>query len=135
MKPENDRDPFRGMRAPRAPSDLRQRVLHAATDALELEEPQTIWDRIWESRAAGRSWATLTLALLVAHVGLALVTDPANSARDLRSAERRHAREVRKILDLPAVEISPRAAALALGGRSRPRKEPRPDGSNPSSRS
>lgn len=132
MKPENDRDLFRGMRAPRTPSDLRQRVLRAATGALESEEPQTIWDRIWESRAVGRSWATVTLGLLVAHAGLALVSDSSDSASDLRSVERRQAREVRQLLDLPAVEISPRAAAVALGGRSRPKKPNGPDESNSS---
>jgi hypothetical protein len=77
----------------------------------------------------------VTLGLLIAHAGLALVTDTLYSACVLRSADRRHAREVRRILDLPAVEISPRAAALALGGRSRAKKATRPDGPNPSSRS
>jgi hypothetical protein len=132
MKPENDRDPFRGMRPPRTPSDLRQRVLSAATDALAAEERRTVWDRIWESRAAGRTWATVTLGLLVAHAGLSLMTGTPGSPRDSRAAERR---QVRKQLDLPVVEISPRAAALALGGSSRANREPRPDGSDPASRS
>jgi len=120
MKPKNDRDLFQGMRAPHAPSDLRQRVLRAATDALETTEPQTIWDRVWESRALGRSWATVTLGLLLAHAGLAALSNSPDSAADRRSVERRQAREVYQLLDLPTVEISPRAAALALGGRSRP---------------
>lgn len=135
MKTENDRDSFRGMRPPRAPSDLRQRVLRAATDTLELEPSQTIWDRMWESRMVGRSWATATLGLLLAHAWMAVLSDAPQSVEDLRSVERRQAREVRELLELPTVEISTRAAGLALGGRSRPRNEPRPGGSNPPSRS
>lgn len=135
MKPNDDRDPFRGLAAPRAPSDLRRRVLNAATNATKPAEPQTIWDRIWENPVFGRSWVTLTLGLLVAHAGLTLVSESSDTASELRSAERKQAREVRELLDLPVVEISPRAAALALGGRSRPKKELRPDGSNPLSRS
>jgi len=135
MRPKNDRDLFGGQRVPRAPADLRQRVLRAATDAMTREEPPSIWDRIWESRALGRSWATVTLGLLVAHAALALLSDSPDSAGDLRSVERRHAREVRRMLDLPAVEISPSAAALALGGRSRSEKPTTTGGSNPPSRS
>ena len=135
MKSKNDRDLFRGQRVPRAPAELRQRVLRAATDAMTPDEPQSIWDRIWESRALGRSWATVTLGLLVAHAALALVSDSPDSTGDLRSVERRHAREVRQMLDLPDVEISPSAAALALGGRSRSKRPTKPGGSNPPSRS
>jgi hypothetical protein len=134
MNPNHERERFRGLRVPRAPADLRQRVLRAVAEAMEQEDPMTIWERVWESRALGRAWVSVTLALLVAHAGLTLISRTPAGRGDPRSVDRRLARETRELLDLPAVEISPRAAALVLGGSSRPEKTPRPDGSRPSGR-
>jgi hypothetical protein len=135
MNSRKDRDLLEGLQVPRAPADLEQRVLGAAADAIERDEPPTIWDRLWESRALRLAWASATLGLLLAHAGLALVSRSPESAGDLRSVDRRQAREIHELLALPVVEISPRAEALAMGSR-RPSAKTRPsDGSRSADRS
>lgn len=136
MNAKNEHEAFREMRLPELPADHKQRVLQRAAEAMQLREPRSIWDRIWESRLLSRAWAAVTLGLLVVHAGLGLVSRSPASGEEHGSAERRQTREIRKMLNsLPAVEISPRAASLALGYRAESKRNRSSDGSRPAARS
>ena len=122
MRPDEHSDLFEGLRVPHAPAELAQRVLDAAAECDRALPRPTIWDRLWESRPLRVAWALATLGLLLAHAGLSVTSDLPRSGEDPRVADRRQAREIRELLALPEVEISPRAEASVLG--TEPRSEP-----------
>ena len=132
---KSNRDPLQGLGAPRVPADLERRVLDAARNAEQGVANATVWDRLWESRTIRRAWVSATLGLLLAHAGMSLFSDSPQSADELRSVDRRQARELRETLALPVVEISPRAEAIALGARRPSATRRRSDASRPTDRS
>ena len=72
MTQDDRKEIFGALRAPRAPEELKNRVLNAAATALDERSERTLWEVLWESRAARLAWAGATLVLIVAHVGLSL---------------------------------------------------------------
>ena len=129
MKQDKQSDLFEGLRVPHAPAELERRVLSAAAASDRTDPSPTIWDRLWESRPLRVAWGLATLALLLANAGLSLPTNAPRSEGDTRTADRRQAREVRELLALPQVEISPRAEARFLQTTPRPEPTEAPDSS------
>ena len=72
-----------------------------------------VWDRLWESRPLRAAWAATTLGLLVTHVALSVTPESRRPAANVASREQ--ADELRELLALPTVEISPRAQRMAMG--------------------
>jgi len=106
-------DPLSGLRVPRVPSELRERVLRAAG---RIEGTRGIWDRLWESRPLRLAWAVTTTGLLLAHAALSLA--PGSSPQTNRASVREQSRELGRLLALPRFEISERAEAL-MGSAAR----------------
>ena len=73
MNKRQPHDPLSGLRVPRAPSELRERVLRAAG---RVEGSRGIWDRLWESRPLRLAWAVTTIGLLLANAALSLAPGP-----------------------------------------------------------
>ena len=118
----NRDDPLAGLRPPRAPRELESSVLAAASRALD-EPPPTIWNRLWSSRPLRLGWSVATLVLLLAHLGLSVAPFGSPGSRQARSMPGNALRELNDILDVPAVEISPRAEALCFGRSSKKKNE------------
>ena len=114
-------DPLTGLRVPRVPSELRERVLRAAG---RVEGTRGIWDRLWESRPLRLAWVVTTTALLLANAALSLA--PGSSPQTNRSALREQSRELGLLLALPRMEISERAAALTMGSQNKLKSESEP---------
>lgn len=113
MTQDDRKEIFGTLRAPRAPEELKNRVLNAAATALDERSERTLWDLLWGSRVARVAWAGTTLALIAAHVGLSL---PAGSRPSVeRSSARGQLEQLVDELDLPSVEITPRAEARVMG--------------------
>ena len=129
MKRDKHGDLFEGLRVPRVSAELERRVLDAATRSDRRIPIPTIWDRLWESRPLRVAWGMATLGLLLANVGLSLPTSAPRSEGNMRTADRRQAREIHELLALPQVEISPRAEARFFGTRPRPEPTEAPDSS------
>ena len=72
-----------------------------------------IWDRLWDSRPLRAAWAATTLGLLGTHVVLSVTPESRRFAASVASREQ--AEELRELLALPTVEISPRAQRMAMG--------------------
>ena len=100
---------FSGLRVPRVPPGLRERALRGAS----TDDAPGVWDRLWESRPLRLAWILTCSALLLAHAALSL--SPEDSHENGRAAMRDQNREVRRMLALPRIEISPRARALTMG--------------------
>ena len=131
MKPDKHSDLLEGLRVPRAPAELERRVLDAASAASDRSTMRpTIWDRLWESRPLRVAWGLATLGLLLAHAGLSLAPDASRPGNNARAADRRQAREIRELLALPRVEISPRAEARFLVTKPRSETTAAPDSSD-----
>jgi hypothetical protein len=81
------------------------------------------------------AWVCSTVALLLAHAGVTVVSRSSKPIRDPRSVERQHVRETREAVALPVVDISPRAAALALGAGPRTSRTRTSAGPTPADRS
>ncbi|MGD2115152.1 MAG: hypothetical protein PVG07_08865 [Acidobacteriota bacterium] len=96
------RRPFRGLRPPGAPAELRRRTLDAAraapADPVGPPEPhpRVVTDRLWESRPLRLAWALLVVALL--GVNLLLDASPAELARPGEGASAGHG-EPRTLLE------------------------------------
>jgi len=112
---------FGGLRPPRVPGDLERRVLDAAGQVFDDPARPTLWDRLWTSTPLRAAWAVTTGALMVAHVVLSLPdhppTRPDSSAT---SVDATVPDDLRDVIRLPQLEISPRAARLCLGPSRRP---------------
>ena len=113
MSNKQHRDPLSGFRAPGVPGHLKRSVLDAAGEILAAESETGVWDRLWDSRPLRAAWAVTTLGLLVAHATLSVTPDRARSAASVASQE--EAEELRELLALPTIEISPRAERVAMG--------------------
>jgi hypothetical protein len=128
---EQDRNPLSGLRARGAPRHLKRSVLNAAGETLRVkndgESAPDAWDRLWESRPLRAAWAATTLGLLVTHVALSVTPEPRRSAASVASREQID--ELRELLALPTIEISPRAQRMAMGASA---PEPTPEHSNDS---
>lgn len=99
-----------GLNVPRAPAALKQRVLQAAT-SLEAQ-PQSIWDRLWQSRLLRVAWTVTTAGLLLANVWLS-VSRPRSTARDVAGA-REQIERLREDLGLTEFAVTPRAEAMVM---------------------
>ena len=117
MNRPDEPNPLTGLRVPAAPEALADRVLCAANQARQPFAVPSIWDRLWNSRPLRLAWAVALLVLLAIHTGLSLFPDSSLSST---ASPRADSRELRALLALPRVEISPRAEALAMGGGSKP---------------
>ena len=116
MSNKQHRDPLSDFRAPGVPGHLKRSVLDAAGETLAAESETGVWDRLWDSRPLRAAWAVTTLGLLVAHVTLSVTPDRGRSAASVASQEeQREAEELRELLALPTIEISPRAERMAMG--------------------
>lgn len=63
------RSPFSSLRPPRAPAELRGRVLAACREAAaEVAEP--LLDRLWRSRPLRRAWLVTVAALAMANLAV-----------------------------------------------------------------
>ena len=123
MTGQSDRhDPLAGLRPPGAPGELATAVLTAATRALQEPSP-TIWNRLWTSRPLRLGWSVATVALVLAHLGVSVAPFGSPGSRQARGATGNALRELNDVLDLPAVEISPRAEALCFGNSARKKNE------------
>ena len=110
MNKRQSDDPLSGLRVPRVPAELRERVLHAAE---RIEGTRGIWDRLWESRPLRLAWAVTTTGLLLANAALSLA--PGSAPQTDRVSVREQSRELGRLLALPRMEISERAEALTMG--------------------
>ena len=70
-----------GLEPPRAPTDLRTRVLAAARERLETESPD-VWSRIWDHRGIRLAWAATVVLLLAGNVLLTQNTGSIESQID-----------------------------------------------------
>ncbi len=127
MTQDDRKEIFGTLRVARAPEELKQQALDAAATALDERSERTLWDLLWESRAARVAWAGTTLALIAAHVGLSL---PAGSRVDDGAAARGQLEQLIDELDLPSVDISPRAEARVMGPPSPAARRPEPNDDN-----
>lgn len=118
MNERDDRELFSHLRSPRLPADLKQPVLHGAIRALGEDTPPRVWDRLWESRTLRAAWVVVTMGLIVAHVAISVSPGSARRPSGTETA-RGQMEDLRGVLDLPSVEISPRAEALVMGRRAR----------------
>lgn len=121
-------EPLTGLRAPGAPARLAARVLEAAREPLRDADLPRVWDRVWDSRALRAAWAATTLVLALAHVALSVA--PGGGRSSPAVAERDRADELREVLELPTVEISPRAERIAMGAALPPTTAPADDEPN-----
>jgi len=121
MNRNDRRDPFAGLRAVRPPQDLAGRVLNAAADPAEPRV--SIWDRLWHSTPLRVSWVVAIVLLLLAHMTLGRVPGSGGSREALAGID-----ELEEVFRLPAIEISPRAESIALGGKRKRDKDDRPAG-------
>ncbi len=74
--------PFRGLRPPLPPAELRGRVLAACHAVLAAEARPDLVDRLWLSRAARAAWLAAVLVLLAANLMVAWT--PAGGDGELR---------------------------------------------------
>ena len=61
--------PFTSLRPPRAPAELRGRVLAACREAA-AEKAQGLLDRIWQSRQMRRAWLVVVIVLWLANLAV-----------------------------------------------------------------
>jgi len=113
MKQNDGQEIFGAFRAPRVPEDLKRKILDAGGEAIDRPSDTTLWDVLWESRVARAAWIATTLILIVAHIGISFPADSRLFAD--RANERNQMDELKDELDLPSVEISPRAEARVMG--------------------
>ncbi len=64
---------FRDLETPSLPSELRNRTLEPALEALRQDQVTDIWSRIWSSRPIRLAWTASLSALVLGHLGLSLV--------------------------------------------------------------
>ena len=123
MTGRSDRDdPLAGLRPPGAPDELATTVLSAAKRALEEPAP-TIWNRLWSSRRLRLGWSVATLALVLAHLGLSVAPFGSRGSRPGRVGAGNVLQELNEVLEVRAIEISPRAEALCFGRSARKKNE------------
>lgn len=129
MKQTNGREILGAFRTPRAPQDLRRRVLDAGGEAIDRPPETTIWDALWESRVARAAWVVATLALIAAHIGISFPEDSRVAAT--RAPTRNQMDDLRGELDLPSFEISRTAEARVMGVSPSRESESRNDPDDP----
>lgn len=113
MTRRHDIDPLDGLRVPGPPVSLERQVLTAAAAALRHGTRATVWDRLWQSRPLRVAWTVAVVGLLSAHA--AMTFSPSRPGRAVPGATGRPpSAELRELIALPSVEISPRAEAIAL---------------------
>lgn len=56
------------LRLPGPPPELRERVLRAATRALDEAPVPDLWSRLWENRGLRLAWAACLVTLITGHV-------------------------------------------------------------------
>ena len=112
MRQDDDNDVFGPFRVPGTPDGLKHRVIEAASEALRQPARPTTWDLLWESRPLRAAWGVAILGLLVAHVLISLPTSGTPTAG--ATTGRGQLENLRDELDLPSVEVTPRAEALIM---------------------
>jgi hypothetical protein len=112
----NDKtDIFATLRIPATPEGVKQRVLNAASEALEKPVRPTLWDVAWGNRLLRSTWALATTGLIVANISISF---PASSPQLTKTVTARGQFEnLRNELDLPSIVVGPRAEALVMGPR------------------
>ena len=105
-------DPFAGLRVPRVPEELKARTMRAARAALSSRP--TIWDRLWESRPLRAGWVVATIGLIVANVVISVAPDETSGGDAFATSRRDQIDEIRDVIGLPTIEISPRAEAFVF---------------------
>jgi len=118
MKRNDGIEPFAGLRAVRPPQDLAGRVLRAAADSAEPRV--SVWDLLWHSTPLRVSWVVAVVLLVLAHVTLGRTPGSGGAWETLAGID-----EVDEVFRLPAIEISPRAESIALGGKRKKNRESR----------
>jgi hypothetical protein len=108
-----------GLRPPKPPVSLKQRVLREAAQAQSAAP--SIWSRLVESRPLRAAWGLATVALLLANVWLSL-SRPVTVQEEILSV-RRHLELLSDELSLPQLYVSPRAEAMVLGQANTPEVE------------
>lgn len=98
--------PFRDLRVPEPPDDLRRGVLGRARAALKRGQRPDLWTRLWESRRARLIWAASTFALVLCHLlvpagGAGPAKEPSTSAL----AAREESEDLDAITDLPRISL------------------------------
>lgn len=73
--------PFSGLRPPRAPAELRERVLAACAAAAPAGAPPALLDRLWWSRRARRAWLLAVAALICANLVVLAPRDRGHTRR------------------------------------------------------
>jgi hypothetical protein len=62
--------PFSSLRPPRAPAELRSRVLAALSEVALTEEGEGLLDRLWQSRRARLAWLVVMVVLAMANLAV-----------------------------------------------------------------
>jgi hypothetical protein len=125
--PPPDEFPFAGLAPPGPPTELREKVLALAREALAQEAVLDVWTRIRESRPLRIAWTAAAALLVMANVGLSVRRPSAGAvvSRPGAEAEREAAREFAALVALPPIDetVQPlvgRAAAAASFPERRP---------------
>ncbi len=121
MNRNDERDVFTTLGAPRAPDNLKQRVLDAASEALKAAPGWSLWDLLWESRPLRVTWAVAIVGLVVANIVISFPATPQPRAKT--ATLRGEFKDLQRELDLPSVEVGPRAEALVMGPLRSPTNE------------
>lgn len=121
MNRNEERDVLTMFGVPQAPNNLKQRVLEAASEALKEAPGPSLWDFLWESRPLRVTWGVVIVGLVVANVVISFPATPQPRAEI--ATIRGEFKDLRKELDLPSVEVGPRAEALVMGPLRDPMNE------------
>lgn len=108
-EPDENRNPFSGLREEKPPEELRSRVLQAAGEALRTEAAPDFWAAIWESRPARLAWSTAVVLLAVSH----LMVPGERTPRMARSTAVEN-EELRAVTALPRLSLDARPVAGML---------------------
>ena len=111
---ERNRKPLSDYRTPRLPGRLESRVIAAAGEALRNDAEPSAWDRIFESRPLRAAWGAIATILVAAHVALTLMPGSDRSLDDA-IAGNSAAEQLREVIELPSIVISPNAERITMG--------------------
>ena len=123
--------PFSGLEASAPPSELREKVLALAREALAEEAVRDVWTQIWESRPLRLAWAVAASFLVIANIRLEPVRPPGAAVlRPGVQAAREAARELSAFVALPPIDetVRPLAGRTAADASSPERKPSTPRG-------
>jgi hypothetical protein len=108
-EPDENRNPFSGLREGQPPEELRSRVLQAAGEAFRTEAAPDFWTAIWESRPARLAWSTAVVLLAVSHLMV-----PGESTPRMARSTAVENEELRAVTALPRLSLDARPVAGML---------------------